>query len=607
MSSPTQYDNIRQEFNPVITGKNVNAILKAISVGDEITRYNAKNLYLNLFTKTATGEYLDILGNNSGIERPPEIGISDLAYSKIISTTINKQNDTNALLNILDIYFSTFQTRAYVQTDLTQPFTITPGDNLSILVDNTNTYNFVFNSNDFNNISSISALDLSNVITAKLENLNSEAYAIPSSDSSGVLNRISIISSTLGPESSISVIGGKANNTLHFSQFLNTTQDNTTQFTIQNYQSAVTGLSGITTRFLWSGGTTPNLSIVSAGNYVNIFGSEFDTNNQGTYTITNVVNGPVNHAYFEIINNLSVTQAVTLLSASDMTFFKPVRRFVGSDLQFATIFEAVNNEVQVFLPAQTAVVSRTPKTGGAYLADIYTTLNHSATTFTSGENIFGHTSLATGMSISVSSGKTIVGDVKGAFVSGETISGETSGVTTSISSLTKSLDNKFKGDYLVDFNDVAITQYSTNLSVSIIASQQLTILKVNSTTGFNATGGFLRFDMGLNNEEDVVPYESILTSTDILLDASYKFKFTHTVNADVTFIKTKSKYQSPGNDMDLASYLTDVANARQSAVNSLSRIESAGITTNITIEYPGDTGLGNAGTANSDIVRIYGT
>jgi hypothetical protein len=602
----TQYDILRQQFNPVITGKSVNAILKAISIGDELIRYNSKNMYLNLFTKTASGPYLDILGNNSGIERPPEIGISDLAYSKIISTTINKQNDSNALLNILDIYFSPFQTRAYIQTDSSENFTLVPGDLLSVLVDDQNTYQLVFNSNDFNDISSISALDLANVITAKLTALNSDAYAIPSTDSSGALRKVAILSNTLGSKSSISVIGGKANNTLKFSQFLNTTQDNTTQFTVKNYTSGTSGLSGITTRFVWSGGTNPNLSIVAANDYVNIFGTGFNSSNQGTYTITNVVNGPVNFSYFEVINSSSTTQSVTLSTVSDITFFSPVRRFVGSDAQFASIFEAVNNEIDIFLPAGTAVVERTPTTGGAYLADKYATIFVGTNTFTIGETVTGTTSKATGIVISLPTNNVILGDITGTFVVGELLFGETSGFSNNAQSISLALDNKFKGDYLVDFKDYVITNTSTNLSLSIIANSQMAILKVNSTVGFGASGGFLRIDMGLDNEEDVIPYETILTSTDILLDASYKFKYSHSTSADVTYIKNKLKYQSPGDDKDLASYLTDVANARQSAVNSLSRIEASGIKTTVTIEYPGDTGLGNAGTANSDIVRIYG-
>lgn len=602
----SQYDVIRRVFNPAINGTNINAMLYAISQGDEYLRFNAQNLFLNLFTKTAVGQYLDILGANNNISRPEEVGISDSAYRRIIAETPNRQNTINAILNVLDIYFSNFQTRAYIQSSNGEPFTLSPGDNLSVFVDGLKTYNLVFNSSDFNNISSISALDLSNIITAKLSQLNSKAYAIAYFNTVGVPNQVRIVSGTLGPTSAIIINGGKANNTLKFSTSLITGQDNTTQFTVANYRSAITGLSGITTRFTWTSGTNPNLSVLKTNDYANIYGTVFNTANRGTYPIINVVNGTVNNAYFEVINNSSVTQAVTLSAASDILFFRPTERVVGSDQQYASAYNATPSVTQIFIPASTSVISRTPTSGGAYIPENYVTVNHSATTFTSGETVFGGISKASGVSITVNSGVTGLGEVQGTFVSGETITGETSGFITTISSLTKAIDNSVLGNYLIDTASFVITSKSSNLSISLIQGQNYNILKVVSTANFYPKGGFLRLDMGYKNQEEPVPYLAILNATDIQLDASYKFKSTHSLGADVTLLKSKATYVSPGDGSDRGSYLTDIAKARDACVATIDNIKSAGFVTTVTVLYPGDIGLGNAGTVNSDIIKIYG-
>lgn len=600
---PPSYPTLRRFFNGAIDGENVNGLLFAISTGDDFLNNLAKNLVSNLFVNTAVGDYLNTLGGNVGLIRPSGIGISDTAYRRIVSETINDQNIMKSILNVLDIYFTIFQNRAYAETESLESFALSAGDDLIIEIDGNTTFKIFFENNDFTAIGSATALEVANAISSKIKNLNGNAYAVPYYDVSGAPRKVRLVSDTLGPRSVVRILGGKANNVLKFHTFIHTTQDNTTRFTV----ATPTTLGGTTTRFTWNSGTNPSLSLLMEGDYVNIYGTGFNVNNRGTYIITRVVNGPANQMLFEVSNANSVAQSVTLSNASDMMFFRPTKRIVGSDLQYANAFELPNNEVKVFMPASTAVVARTPLTGGAYLADRFVVLNHSATTFTAGETVTGLTSKSSGVALTISSGITTLSNVQGTFVTSETIVGEQSGVTSTISSITSFIDNTVLGNYLINTNDFIITSKGTTLNTQLLKNGQYNVISVVSTVGFDPANGQIMLDMGFDNEEKPIPYEAILNSTDILLDTSYVFKNTHNVGASITLLNGKNKITPRGDGSDRGSYLTDIARARQSAVDLVNRIKSSGILYDIEILYPGDTGLGNAGLANSDKFRIWGT
>lgn len=602
-----RYDYLRRIFNPAIVGDNINSWLQGIAEGDDFLDNNAEALFQSLFAKTATGQYLDIHGSNVGIPRPNGVGISDAAYRRIITETPYFELSRNAILNALDIYFDTSLTRAFVETGVTENFSLIDGVSLQILIDEKYIYNITFNSSNFNNISSISAVELASIISEKLAEQNSSAFALAIFDSSGQNERVRIFTNTLGSSGSVRITGGLANNYLQFDELITTTEDTTTQLRIENYQSGVTGLSGITTRFTWIAGTSPSFDAVSAGDYVNVTGNPFNASNQGSFTITNVVNGSVSFAYFEISNASSYTQTLTISNTSSITFFSPKKKTVFDEAQYSALIEGAPGQSLVFIPATTSVVERTPDSGGAYISEIYYTITHSSGTYTSGETVIGVSSNASGVLVSqTNSTVSILGNVQGRFSANEMLLGEQSRVTTTLTSSAANLDNSFKTNYLVNLNDYTISNISTSTITPIIANNNYNILTVNSTNGFVTTGGYLYFNIGYNNEEKLVPYRAVLNSKDILLDSSYKFISSHPAGSDLILIKSKGKYTPPGDDSDKGSFLTDLALARNSCVSVINKIKGAGLGFSIEVKYPSDIGLGNQGKTNSDILWIFG-
>ena len=592
------YETFKQYFNQAISGKYIDGVLYAISQGDEYNIKNSDAMFLNMFVKTASGQYLDTLAGNYGIIRPNNIGVKDEIIKRIICETLNDHTISNNLLTILDIYFSQFQTKAWIESKISENYTLSDGDNLIVVFDNNERYEFTFLTDNFRNIGNATAEEVADVITQKLHDLNSNGFAVSYYDINSKSKKVRILSNTKGPRSRVSVLGGKANNILQFSTLLNTTQTTNTEFTISNPIDNIF-------RFTWTNGPNPNLGIVKQNDYVNIFGSNFDFLNKGTFTITKVVNGSVGNAYFEINNEKGISQIVVLLQATDLMFFYPEKKVVTSNQQYATLYEVKPQEIDVIIPVSTTIIERTPFSGGAYIAEVFYTLNHGPGTFTVGETVYGDTSGASGIVLSSISGLTILGMVYGKFLAAENIIGEESDLSVVLISFSTQLDTSVQGNYLIDFNSFIYTNTSTKLDQIVIQGTNGTSIKLLSTNNFPDIG-VLVIDLGYDTEETLVPFVKVLNSTEIIIDSSYVWKFTHAAGTDVTLLFGKNRYASPGDGTDFGSYLTDVANARQSAIDYLKDSSAAGIKKNITVLYPSDLGLGNYGKIYSDKYKVWG-
>ena len=130
------YETFKQYFNQAISGKYIDGVLYAISQGDEYNIKNSDAMFLNMFVKTASGQYLDTLAGNYGIIRPNNIGVKDEIIKRIICETLNDHTISNNLLTILDIYFSQFQTKAWIESKISENYTLSDGDNLIVVFDN---------------------------------------------------------------------------------------------------------------------------------------------------------------------------------------------------------------------------------------------------------------------------------------------------------------------------------------------------------------------------------------------------------------------------------------------------------------------------------------
>lgn len=173
-------------------------------------------------------------------------------------------------------------------------------------------------------------------------------------------------------------------------------------------------------------------------------------------------------------------------------------------------------------------------------------------------------------------------------------------------------DNGISGPFIYDVRSgIAITGTLTQTTAEVIQGQSYRVLQVVSTTGFPATG-WLCFNFGYRDQVTPVKYLAVLSSTQILLDPSYRFPITMEPGTTVNYVSQNYAWVPEDPESEGSFYLTTTAAGRIAAEAKVKDLIAAGIPYDIRIEYPGDRGLGNEGfpvegeDKLSDIVRVYG-
>lgn len=306
MAKKTVIDRIRKFMNPTIKGKFTQSLLEALAEGDSFNDDNVLAVKENLFVATASEIYLDKLMAGIGFTRPPGVGIDDDLFREIGIKQTNNKLVTNIFLDVLEVFYGIDAVRSNVLSSNPQGYPLTDGMVLYIKVDkNPVPLTVIFKAEDFEDISMATAQEVASVISRYSFNANYTLTAEVEEDAETGLKYVRLISGTKGPNSSITVVGGDAQNVLKFPQVKDAVAKIGTQFSMS--------ISGPYVRFTWSAGPSPGLSYVDPGDYVNIYGSGFSLTNRGTYTIENVQDGPLGQAYFEITNpNFAAQGPVTV-------------------------------------------------------------------------------------------------------------------------------------------------------------------------------------------------------------------------------------------------------------------------------------------------------
>jgi hypothetical protein len=123
-----------------------------------------------------------------------------------------------------------------------------------------------------------------------------------------------------------------------------------------------------TTRFTTSDSFV-DLGQLQVGDYVNIVGSQFSSNNRGSFSVTAVdvrYSGSTLTQYFEISNVGVVQSGVTQTTSADIVFFRPSVSLATSGSRTAVVSMTEPDVLDVILPATSLAVNRGP-TSAAYL------------------------------------------------------------------------------------------------------------------------------------------------------------------------------------------------------------------------------------------------
>ena len=289
------FQRLKGYIGKPLGGKFVEALLSALAEGDSFNQDNILAVKDQLFIATATGDFLDRLLSGIGVTRPVGVGINDPDFRDLAIKQTNSKLVTNILLDVLEVFYGADAVRANLQATRSEDYVLFDGATLIIGVDSNPTpLTVTFKASEFSNIGIATAIEVANVISTASFNAGYTLTALAELNPSDNSYYVRLLSGTKGPRSSVTVLGGSAQNILRFPQMKAATPQGGTIFSI--------AFVGQHVRFTWNGGPNPNLAFVQVGDYVNIYVPGYPPQNNGSFTVEDVQDGPVGSAYFDIIN-----------------------------------------------------------------------------------------------------------------------------------------------------------------------------------------------------------------------------------------------------------------------------------------------------------------
>lgn len=354
-----EYKRLREFLNPAIKGATTEAILRSLAKGAGSLIDNIEAVNEQLYIATASERYLDQRLADYNLVRPPNVGLSDDVFREIGISVINRKQVRDLIEQLLFAMFGDESTNATSRSAELETYNLDDGDTLIVSFDGQAPLTITFDPSQFANINNATAQEVADAITRGLRRQGKTGRAFAKDD--GLGGYVVLISDTVGPSSSVQVLGGRAQNILKFDKIRPTTAGPSTQWTI-------TQISGGSVRFTWTAGANPGIGKVREGDYVNIYGSAFNSSNMGTYTITTVKGGTVGNAYFEIDNPNGVAEVVNQGTVDAILFFYPFTNNLSTKRRYAAAYQTESRLLEVIIPATTKVVRR-DRIGSAHLHD----------------------------------------------------------------------------------------------------------------------------------------------------------------------------------------------------------------------------------------------
>jgi hypothetical protein len=625
-SNEAEYKRLRSYLNPFIKGPTVDALLHALATPSSYLMNSVAAVNDQLYITTASGNYLDQRLADYGITRPASVGLSDDIFAEIGIGIKNRKQVRDLINQLLNSIFGDEFVRASNPARAVEPYHLSDGDTLIINFDQKTTSTVVFSASNFQSIATASAQEVADAITKYLRAKGQTGTAIAKDDGNGAY--VEILSDTVGASSSVTVLGGSAQNVLRYDSAVPAGGNASTQWTLSLQPGGFV-------RYTWSGGANPQLGKVAPGNYVNVFGGGFTSStDSGSFTITAAVGGTVNNSYFEVLNPLGNSGIITQGSDTAVLFFAPIKKTLLSRNSYAAVYQTKGQLLQIFLPAATQVIRRS-RLGSAHLHDAprgHFTFKANPVAgdrflVTSGASFVAGTDFAIGSDIestviNLSSAINSTIDPKDgqAFAQGTSLEFDQLSLNitltmsyTGAQAITGSglegdlisLQPNQPGPYVYDTTQpFTVSTIGSTLTQAVNGSSSR-VVSVKDSSQFPDQQGYVILGYGTANQEGPVPYIARPSNSTILISPAYKIKFVHTPGTDISFIESKAPVVITSDGTDYPFYVTGVADGRIYAQNLITSIAATGITIVFTILYPSDQGLGKFGTIYSENPTIW--
>jgi hypothetical protein len=311
--------------------KNFQAVMGAIGQSDA----DLENLFIEvrkqLFVDTAEGQYLDMLGANVGVIRPPLIGMVDRDYKEFIKLqTYYPKQIKQLLFRLMELFYGRDTIKANIRSTATGPFVIFDKANLLIKVDGfEELIEITFSAASFNNPNNVTAEEIAAQINAQAP---SSIFAATYFNAIDKFDFVEIFTNTFGPVGSIEIVGGSANRFLKFPETLRLGTTVASQYRLVKQNT--------TMKLYWADGDNPNFALLRSGDSVLTTGSPFLAANVGSFLLSDIVDTGVPAAI------LTATSAL-FQSANVVRYAMPstVGAVAGNEVTIEGFLNPVNNGV----------------------------------------------------------------------------------------------------------------------------------------------------------------------------------------------------------------------------------------------------------------------
>jgi Kelch motif len=361
---------LRKHFSEGMSGPNWDAMLAAIAAGDQINWDNAQLAFDQLFKSSASGIYLDRQAANDGLSRPVNLGMSDDLFRLLTIKLATNKITHQSIRDILEIFYGRDALRAYVESDLPEPYDLSGGADLQWTIDELNTFSMVFQSSMFSSAAVAGATEVAAVLTQAMRQAGSQAFAAAIVDTNTGATKVRIYSGSSGLKSFVRVTGGSSQDQFRFPAYRNI------------YSGAV--FSGLGYAWVFSvpqqnvsrmslttvGMPIVDVSSVQIGDYV-VFGSGIGTIQAGTYPVKNIATQWVGADLIQTIDfdaELGFVGSYTQQQNGDFQFFAPQKNSVLNGNRTVVVSQTQDGVVDIQLPATTQAVNRTIN-DAAYVKD----------------------------------------------------------------------------------------------------------------------------------------------------------------------------------------------------------------------------------------------
>lgn len=360
---------IRKHLSPALKGPNWDALIKALSTGDDKNWTNAESAFDQLFKSSASGSYLERRAADDGVRRPINVGISDELFRRLAIKTTTKKVVHQAIREILEVFYGQDSLRAFAECTLDEPYNLTGEPVLTWKLDERDEFSHTFKSAEFGSAATAKAQEIAFALTKTMQDQGSMGFAVAYRSSETGLYRVRIYSGSLGLGSFARVTGGSAQNLLKFPTEITTYSGTVTTGT--GYSWVYSQPDSNTTRISLTApgvGILVSLASVQEGDYV-IIGQDAQTGVTGTYVVKAVSiswSGANLTQYFDI-ERISYTGSATQASNDAYRFYRPTKNSTSATSgRTVVVAQTVPGKLDISIPATTQAVTRTPETA-AYL------------------------------------------------------------------------------------------------------------------------------------------------------------------------------------------------------------------------------------------------